>query len=470
VRGVFTPDGQQVVTTDYKANLRLVSARDGTLIRTLPRSHRWVLALTMGADGTVTAAGDNGTVLRFALRDNKVLADFRAGSRSIYNVAVTPDGGRILTAVEQPDGRQELRLWDANNGRAVQSLLGGSGPIRGVSVHPLSGELLIGGANARAWSLTGTPEKWTLRGGKEARVSFAGSDDVIFAPDISGAAALLKLQAGTPPTLWKPAGGFHRLLSLSADNRLAAISQQYTTSPILLLRNPGSAMEQIAALQLKSRLKTSVQRLRLSPTGHRLAVVEVIGGCALFDTATGEESVQLELKDVKNSWDLAWLSDERLLGLVTAKARRGAPGSEDRIVVWDVTTGKMLQTVTNRTAMDVLALAPDGKRFAEAGADKKVRIRDAATLAVQQELRTHDGPITALAWHPSKPILATASADLSVRVWNLDTGRRLEEIRGPLSPHNALSFSPGGRRLACSAGDVTSIWEPQSLQDPPAAK
>ena len=106
----------------------------------------------------------------------------------------------------------------------------------------------------------------------------------------------------------------------------------------------------------------------------------------------------------------------------------------------------------------------------EAGADKKVRIRDATTLAVQQEFRAHDGPITALAWHPGKPVLATASADLSIRLWNLDTGKRIEELRGPLGVPNALSFSPGGQRLACSArDDATRVWEPQSLNDKPAA-
>ena len=104
------------------------------------------------------------------------------------------------------------------------------------------------------------------------------------------------------------------------------------------------------------------------------------------------------------------------------------------------------------------------------GADRKVRIRDAATLAVQQEFRAHDGPITALAWHPTKPILATTSTDLSIRLWNLETGRRLEELRGPLGTPHALSFSPSGQRLGCSAGDgITRIWEPKSLNDQPSA-
>jgi len=119
----------------------------------------------------------------------------------------------------------------------------------------------------------------------------------------------------------------------------------------------------------------------------------------------------------------------------------------------------------------VIAVAPDGQHFAEAGVDMMVRIRDAATIAVQQEFRAHNGTITALAWHPTKSILATASADLSIRLWNLDTGRRLEELRGPTAAPHTLVFSPSGRRLGCSARDgITRIWEPKSLDAQPAAK
>jgi serine/threonine protein kinase/WD40 repeat protein len=459
--GIFTADGQQIITAEYKDNLRLVNSRDGTLIRALPRSRSAVSALAMHPNGTVTAVGERGTALRIDLRNDRVLADFRAGDRLIEHVALTPDGRRIVTAVSLPDGRQDIRLWHANTGAPVQTLLGGNGSLMQISVHPLSGELLVGGPNARAWSLTGSSEKWMLQGYLEARTAFVGSDDVIFAP--ANNAGLSKLQAGTPTVMWKTPG-YARQATVSADGRLAAFGSVNSAQPIILLRNPGTAAEQIGSFKPKF----STVLLRLSPAGDRLIEAEN-WGVELIDTAKGKELVKLERKDVKRYWDLGWLDDRRLLGLVTAKADRGNPGSEEWIVLWDVATGKILQTATNRSPMDVLALAPDGRRFAEAGADKRVRIRDAATLAVQQEFRAHDGPITALAWHPKQPILATASADLSIRLWHLDTGRRLEELRGPLGTPNALSFSPSGKRLACSAADgVTRVWEPKSLDDRPA--
>ena len=136
----------------------------------------------------------------------------------------------------------------------------------------------------------------------------------------------------------------------------------------------------------------------------------------------------------------------------------------EKTVLWDAATGRLIRSVTNAGVLSVVAAAPDGRRFAEAGTDRKIRIRDGATLGVLREFRTHNAPLTALAWHPTLPIVATASEDLAIRVWNIDTGLRLEELRGPLSPPSVLSFSPSGHRLATAARDgVARIWEPQSL-------
>lgn len=94
-----------------------------------------------------------------------------------------------------------------------------------------------------------------------------------------------------------------------------------------------------------------------------------------------------------------------------------------------------------------------------------VRLRDAQTLEVRREFRVHNGPVSALAWHPTRPILATASEDLSVRFWDLNTEKRLEELQGSLAPPNVLSFSPGGTRLATAARDgIARIWAPLCLQ------
>ncbi len=466
--GTFTPDSQQVVTYGAKERGRLVNAQDGTMVRQI--GNHQMNPIAVRPDGRLIVAGFVGRIKGVFLADGKIAFDFQAQNTTFANLSFTPDGARLVSLALLPDGRQAIQLWDANTGAPLQSLLGGSGDIRAAGIHPLSGELLVAGASSRVWDLTGTPEKWTLRSQTSGHTSIAfwRSDDGVFAAAPGQNAALQKLQAGTPELLWKPPIWNYYRPSVSADGRFAAIGYIGSTNEakdLFLLRNPGAHTEQAAVFKQTGGLRL----LRLSPTGDRLAAITDVYNLLLYDPATGKQPVKLERKDMRKFGDFGWVSGgQQLVGLATAKEGRGNPGSEEWIVLWDVATGKIVRTAVNRTTMDVLAVAPDGRRFAEAGADKMVRIRDAATLAVQQEFRAHDGPITALAWHPIKPIMATASADLSVKIWNVETGRRLEEFQGMVNAPDELAFSPSGQRLGCAGnGNPTRIWEPRSLNDQP---
>lgn len=76
------------------------------------------------------------------------------------------------------------------------------------------------------------------------------------------------------------------------------------------------------------------------------------------------------------------------------------------------------------------------------------------------EFRAHDGRISALAFHPTKPLLATGSGDCSIRLWNLGDFSLREELRPwPVEPVS-LEFSPTGSRLASANGVGNAfIWD-----------
>ncbi len=139
-----------------------------------------------------------------------------------------------------------------------------------------------------------------------------------------------------------------------------------------------------------------------------------------------------------------WVGNSHVAEVVTWVV----PKSDRRraIARWSLSEAKpLLEEAPNANAVSA---SPDGALIAEAGADMRVRIRDGVTLAERKTLRTHNAPVTGVAWHPTLPLLATASQDYTVKIWNLETEALVEEIGLFRSVPGKLYWSPDGKRLA----------------------
>jgi WD40 repeat protein len=469
----FTPDPSWFVHYSWNRQLYLAGVEDVSIgLRLATDGYFDNFALQPGGD-VLAAANPLGFVRGYSVTNGQQRFEFQPHEGAIEYIAFLPGGERFLTAAKLQDGRQALQCWESRNGRACQTLTGGYGTIRCIALHPLSGELIVcGQQDVRMWDLAALTPLRTIRS-RNAHPSavFWGDDETIFAPnDDGGSSSHLRSDLrGSGALLWRSPDGGLGQPSVSADGRRAAIGRYNSSAAIHVLERKGGTVQQIASLDPRC----IISHLRLSPTGDRVAIVQSdLGALVIVDVATNKRGVRLEVRDMTGFSDVAWLKGgATLAGLVTTHAPRSTPGAVEQVVLWDMATGRRVQSVTNSSVPQVACAAPDGGRFAEAGADRNVRIRDGATLAVLREMRVHNAPITALAWHPTRPILATASEDLVIRLWNLDTGERLEELRGPLSPPSVLSFSPSGTRLATASRDqVARIWEPRSLASQTAQK
>ena len=465
--GAFTANGQQVLIAGAAEGLRVVNAQDGSLVRTLPASRAAGTMLAVSASGLVAVSDVMGHVSSLDLKDDTPLAEFilpaKLSTTANDFLGFTPAGDQIVTALCRRDGSRDFRVWNARTGKTQRVLLGGSGLLRQVAIHPRSGELLATGETTHAWNLASTPARWQLPSPRLLDdVFFWGTDDLLFISGSSNKAQLRTLASDNPAMLWKTSTtSSSGAASVSADGRVTAFYERSATSrEIVVLRQPGPQVTLAARFAAPPNTPTLI---RLSPTGDRLAFLSSAGGLRLLilDAMSGASLVSPELGDTRQIWNLAWINGGRqFAGLTTAVAFRGLRGAEERLVVWDALSGKIVRSAIAPAALNVLVVSPDGSRLAEAGEEKSVRIRAAATLAVVQEFRAHNDTITALAWHPTQPIFATGSEDLTVKLWNLDTGKCLHELRGPLTTPARLTFSPGGTRLGCaSANDAVRIWE-----------
>lgn len=463
--GGFVSQSQEVFIQDAGMRSTLIHVPDGIVVR--DEYDAFDIAAP-SADGKVIALGNRyGKIKVVNVADGTRLFERRTDDAEITQLCFSDDGQRLVSISVLSDGRQSIRVCDANTGSHLYSMLGGAGDACGAAVHPLSGELVVCGQETRAWSLGGA--RWILsRGGAEASVAFWGADDLVLAPTKKTNAALIQLQDPAPVMRWAYETANYRIPSVSGDGRLAALGWAVKPGvPFVVLKRNGEKVEEV----LRMTPAAMPHLLRLSPSGSRIAVVcSFIDMIDLVDVASGTRPVTFEWRGESKPLDCAWVGEDRMLALVAFGKKSSTQNPVPQIERWDTTSGELIRTETNSSAMTRLVVASDRRHFAEAGTDKNVRIRDASTLAVVREFRVHDGPVTALAWHPTLNVIATASTDLTIRLWDVETGRKLLGLRGPLAAPHTLDFSPGGHRLGCAAIDGFSrIWEPDLLRDMPAA-
>jgi WD40 repeat protein len=96
-------------------------------------------------------------------------------------------------------------------------------------------------------------------------------------------------------------------------------------------------------------------------------------------------------------------------------------------VLWDALTGELLSKTPAPGAV-VICASPNGEYIAEAGSDKRVRIRSGRTLEVQQNFRVHETELTGIVWHPRLPFIVTSAKDGLLRVSDANTLQCLEQI------------------------------------------
>jgi WD40 repeat protein len=109
----------------------------------------------------------------------------------------------------------------------------------------------------------------------------------------------------------------------------------------------------------------------------------------------------------------------------------------------------------------VLAVAwLDDNRLVSGSLDETVRIWDVPTGRVLQTLTGHGGNIYSIAAHPATGLFATASRDNSVRLWQAGKGKSIRTFTGHDQAVMSVSLSPDAKWMLTGSFDNTVIlWE-----------
>jgi WD40 repeat protein len=155
-----------------------------------------------------------------------------------------------------------------------------------------------------------------------------------------------------------------------------------------------------------------------------------------------------------------FLSDLETLWCFSPSAKFLASGNDD-LLLWDVTSGQLVNRVEQESWVTAIAFSPDGRTLASGHDDGTVRLWDAATQKFLGELRGHPMPVSAIAFAPRGEFIATAGEDRSVRLWDEFTHKLVGELKSHTDRVPALAWSPDGGLLVSAGWDTSArVWRP----------
>ncbi len=95
-------------------------------------------------------------------------------------------------------------------------------------------------------------------------------------------------------------------------------------------------------------------------------------------------------------------------------------GSSDQTCrMWDVQSGTCVRIFPGHNGpVTAIAISPEGKTMASAGADNIIRLWDLGSGNLMQSMVGHEGTISSLEFSKNGGLLASGSEDDTVRIWN----------------------------------------------------
>lgn len=193
-----------------------------------------------------------------------------------------------------------------------------------------------------------------------------------------------------------------------------------------------------------------VNRVRVEPKGHRVAVAGANGQVSIWDARTGTRLKTLEGFTGRVS-DVAWSGEG---------AKLAACDDDGKVMVWNTETWSRIREFTGDPGDQVLSslsLSPDGSVVAFASRADKLYLRhvdSGAKIATVTDL--YEEP-KAMRFSPDGKLIALAEAELLV-LRSAANGKSVKQLKGHAGTIQGLDWSRDSERLF-TGGDGGEVFE-----------
>ncbi len=339
--------------------------------------------------------------------------------QAIYTVELSADGGLVATG--SLDGT--ARVWDAVDGRAIQTLAHGPGFAQR---FPQSANACPSADEPRVFFTRFTPEGRLLTGGYDGTIRLwdPRSGELLASHDFG---------------LWVSRAAYHPgSRTVAVGSRIGHLFLwDLATDTVTLAERPHT---------------DNIAFLEFSPDGTRLLVGSWDATATLWTVRPAKRIKTLRDHDI-----------DVFTGGFSPDGRHFVTGSTDETAkIWDAATGEQERSLRGHgSGLMSAAYLSDGRRVVTTARDGSVRVWGADTGDTLWEFLGHRGVVISMAVDPRGTRLLTTSYDGSARVWDLTLTRWAAQLVGHKGNVRGSEVAPSSRQVATAGEDGTvRLWQP----------
>jgi eukaryotic-like serine/threonine-protein kinase len=410
----FSPDGKRLASGSWDGTVKVWNPETGEATLVLPRvEQETVFAVAFGPDSrqlAVVGGGVRGMARIYDVSVGRLTRELKGHSKMLRAVAFSPDGQRVATG--SFDGT--AKVWTTEPVPEYMDLRGHDQAVWCLAFSP-GGRLIASGGldqTARVWDIReGSPVAVLPVGIAVLSLAWNPTGTQLLTPAADGSAVIWDVTVGKET--WRLPSGGHTLLAVgwSPDDRWLATGGKDRTVTVW----DATARRVYQVLEGHT---DWIFDLAFSPDGRHLATASGDATVRLWDFQAGD-CLRRFAGQTARVLCVAFSGDGRLL----------ATGADDRVArLYDVRTGDLLQRLEgHRNGVGSVAFSPDNRRLVTTGSgafvynamapEDRVFIWDVSTGQQVLSFRAHPNIVLTAAFAPDGRCLATGGVANVVRLW-----------------------------------------------------